>query len=435
MFAAVRVSPPRDESMGSRMGALLAYFLSKVIRVGQLEVECADGTARTFGDGTGPQLGVRFADRVAERQMMFDPTLAFGELFMDGRLQLTRGDLYDLLELGARNMLLGGGARWLVYWDKLRIALRYFDQRNDRSRARRNIQSHYDLDHRLYELFLDADWQYSCGYFEHAGQSLEEAQLAKKRHLAAKLLIDERHSALDIGCGFGGMGIYLSQTGGARVTGVTLSHEQRAIATQRAKDAGLADRVEFQLQDYRDVEGPFDRIVSVGMFEHVGAGGYDEYFAHVRRLLKDDGVMLLHAIGRSDTPGATNPWIQKYIFPGGYIPSVSEVMAAIERSRLFVTDVEILRLHYADTLRIWRERFLARRDEAKAMYDERFCRMWEFYLAGSETSFRVDGHMVFQFQLTKRQDVVPRTRGYIAEREAQLRRREGALQIPWRATG
>ena len=206
-----------------------------------------------------------------------------------------------------------------------------------------------------------------------------------------------------------------------------MSQEQHAIAEQRARDAGLEDRVEFRLQDYRDVEGPFDRIVSVGMFEHVGAAGFDEYFAHVSRLLKDDGVMLLHAIGRSDTPGATNPWIQKYIFPGGYIPAVSEVLAAIERARLFVTDIEILRLHYADTLKAWRERFLAHRDEAKAMYDERFCRMWEFYLAGSETSFRVDGHMVFQIQIAKRQDVVPRDRDYIAEREAQLRRREAAV--------
>ena len=417
------------------MSALLAYFLSKLIRVGQLEVESADGTLRTFGDGSGPKLGVRFSDRAAERQMMFDPTLALGELYMENRLQLTQGDLYDLLELGSKNLLLGGGPRWLVYWDKLRIALRDFHQRNDRRRARRNIASHYDLDHRLYDLFLDADRQYSCAYFEHPGQSLEEAQLAKERHIAAKMLIDERHSALDIGCGFGGMGLYLAQTAGARVVGVTLSHEQHVIATQRAKMAGLEDQVEFRLQDYRDLEGRFDRIVSVGMFEHVGAAGFDEYFANVRRLLKDDGVMLLHAIGRSDSPGATNPWIQKYIFPGGYIPAVSEVTAAIERSRLFVTDVEILRLHYADTLRAWRERFMARRDEAKAMYDERFCRMWEFYLAGSETSFRVDGHMVFQFQLTKRQDVVPLTRNYVGEREAQLRRRENAMPIEWRATG
>jgi cyclopropane-fatty-acyl-phospholipid synthase len=417
------------------MGALLAYFLNKIVRVGCLEVECADGSLRTYGDGSGPRLGVRFTDPGAERAMMIDPSLAFGELYMDGRLQVTRGDLYDVLELGERNLLLGGGPRWLVYWDKLRIALRNFHQRNDRKRAKRNISSHYDLDHRLYDLFLDADRQYSCAYFEHPGQSLEEAQLAKKRHIAAKMLIGEGQTALDIGCGFGGMGLYLAQTGGARVTGVTLSQEQHVIATERARSAGLSERVDFRLQDYRDVEGQFDRIVSVGMFEHVGAAGFDEYFAHVRRLLKDDGVMLLHAIGRSDSPGATNPWIQKYIFPGGYIPAVSEVTAAIERSRLFVTDMEILRLHYAETLKAWRERFMARRDEAKAMYDERFCRMWEFYLAGSETSFRVDGHMVFQFQLTKRQDVVPMTRNYVGEREAQLRRRESAIPMSWRATG
>ncbi len=347
---------------------------------------------------------MRFKDRAAERQLMFDPALALGELYMDGRLEITRGDLYEVLALGARNLSAGlaEGAlpRWVALWEKARIALRNLHQRNDKIRARKNIESHYDLDHRLYDLFLDSDRQYSCAYFERPDQSLEEAQLAKKRHIAAKLLIDEGLRTLDIGCGFGGLGLYLAQTAGARVEGVTLSHEQEAIAAQRAETAGLADRVDFRLQDYRDVAGPFDRIVSVGMFEHVGAAGFDEYFANVKRLLKDDGVMLLHAIGRSDTPGATNPWIQKYIFPGGYIPSVSEVLAAIERQRLFVTDIEILRLHYADTLRAWRERFMAHRDEAKAMYDERFCRMWEFYLAGSETSFRVDGHMVFQIQIT-----------------------------------
>jgi cyclopropane-fatty-acyl-phospholipid synthase len=220
------------------------------------------------------------------------------------------------------------------------------------------------------------------------------------------------------------MALYLAEMAGARASGVTLSKEQLAVATKRAVDTGLADRVQFALKDYRDVEEKFDRIVSVGMFEHVGVAGYDEYFQNVRRLLKDDGVMILHAIGRSGEPGATNPWIEKYIFPGGYIPSLSEVMASIERVGLFVTDTEILRLHYADTLKIWRERFTARRDEAKAMYDERFCRMWEFYLAGSEASFRVDGHMVFQIQLAKSQDVVPATRDYIGEREARLRRRE-----------
>ena len=415
------------------MSALFAFFLSKLIHVGNLSVETADGQVRTYGDGSGPPLKVRINDRAAETQLLLDPSLALGELYMDGRIDVVEGDLYDVIAMGERNLLIAP-PKWVSYIEKARVWMRRVHQRNDRIRARKNIASHYDLDHRLYDLFLDADRQYSCAYFERPGQSLEEAQLAKKRHIAAKMLIEDRHETLDIGCGFGGMGLYLAQTAGARVTGVTLSEEQHGIATQRAREAGLADRTDFRLQDYRDVEGQFDRIVSVGMFEHVGVAAFDEYFYHVNRLLKDDGVMLLHAIGRSDVPNATNPWIQKYIFPGGYIASLSEVMAAIERQKLFVTDIEILRLHYADTLKAWRERFLARREEAKAMYDERFCRMWDFYLAGSEASFRVDGHMVFQIQLAKRQDVAPLTRDYIGEREAQLRRREGAQATPWRQT-
>ena len=415
------------------MTRVLSFFLSQLVRFGHLEVETCDGSVGTFGDGSGQRLVVKLTDRAAERRLALDPELAFGELYMEGRLDLVAGDLYDLLELGARNLAAYRKPGWIKLLQKGRIALRRIHQRNDRVRARRNISQHYDLDRRLYRLFLDQDWQYSCAYFEHDGQSLEEAQLAKKRHLAAKLLIDERHSVLDIGCGFGGMALYLAQVAGARAaTGVTLSQEQLDVASRRAADAALAERVDFRLQDYRDVDEQFDRIVSVGMFEHVGAAGFDEYFANVRRLLKDDGTMVLHAIGRSDGPGATNPWIQKYIFPGGYIPSLSEVMGSIERSGLFVTDTEILRLHYADTLKAWRGRFVAHREEAKALYDERFCRMWEFYLAGSETSFRVDGFMVFQIQLAKRQDVVPRTREYISEREAQLRKREGSQSALWR---
>jgi cyclopropane-fatty-acyl-phospholipid synthase len=421
--------------MGRRMSSLFAYFLSKLVRFGNVEVQTSDGVKHRFGDGQGPDIAVRIEDHAAEWRLMLDPEVALGEMFMEGRINVVRGDLYDLLEIGARNLASHHGPRWLAYLEKFRTFIRNHYQRNDRRRARRNISSHYDLDHRLYDLFLDADRQYSCAYFEYPGQSLEDAQLAKKRHIVAKMLVSEGHSALDIGCGFGGMGLYLAQNAGARVTGVTLSHEQHGIAAQRARDGGLADRAEFRLQDYRDVEGQFDRIVSVGMFEHVGAAAFDEYFWHVGRLLKDDGVMLLHAIGRSTPPSYTNPWIQKYIFPGGYIPAVSEVMAAIERQGLIVTDTEILRLHYADTLKIWRERFLAHRDEAKAMYDERFCRMWEFYLAGSESAFRVDGHMIFQIQIAKRQDVVPRTRAYIADREAQLRRREASAPIPLRQTG
>jgi cyclopropane-fatty-acyl-phospholipid synthase len=401
-------------------------YLRRLVRKGRLEVVCADGVTETFGDGEGPLLGVKVVDRRAEWRLMVNPALALGELYMDGRLLVTRGDLYSVLELGARNLLDLRGLPWVQALHETRVAFRGLHQRNDRRRARRNIASHYDLDARLYDLFLDSDRQYSCAYFEYPGQSLDEAQTAKKRHIAAKLLPKDGATSLDIGCGFGGMGLYLAGVAGARVTGVTLSEEQFAVANNRAADAGLADRVEFRLQDYRDVDETFDRIVSVGMFEHVGVNRYDEFFTAARRLLKDDGVMLLHSIGRNYVPGATNPWIRKYIFPGGHIPSLSEVLPAVERAGLFVTDIEILRLHYADTLRAWRERFMARRDEAAKLYDERFCRMWEFYLAGSETSFRVDGNMVFQLQLAKRQEVVPLTREYIAEREAELRSREAA---------
>jgi cyclopropane-fatty-acyl-phospholipid synthase len=401
-------------------------WLGKLVRTGSLEVETADGAKHVFGDGSGPRLGATLADRAAELELLMDPAFAFGELYMDGRLIVTRGSLYDLLELGARNLSQLEALPWVKALDRARVAFRALHQRNDRRRAKTNIARHYDLDARLYDLFLDSDRQYSCAYFEHPGQALEDAQRAKKRHIAAKLLPKEDMSALDIGCGFGGLALYLAGVVGANVTGVTLSEEQFAVASERALGSGFGDRLDFRLQDYRDVNETFDRIVSVGMFEHVGVPAYDEFFQTVRRQLKDDGVMLLHSIGRNSVPGATNPWIRKHIFPGGYIPSLSEVLPAIERSGLYVTDIEILRLHYAETLRAWRERFMANREQAARLYDERFCRMWEFYLAGSETSFRVDGHMVFQIQIAKRQDGVPLTRDYIGEWEAELRRRESA---------
>jgi len=405
---------------------LLSYFLTKLIRFGSLEVEAADGSVATYGDGTGRRARVKVMDRAAEWALMMNPALTVGELFMAGRIEVTNGDLYDALEIGSRNLADGGGPRWLKWIESLRAFMRGLHRPNDRRRSKDNIARHYDLNANLYSLFLDGDWQYSCAYFDHPDATLDQAQLAKKRHIAAKLLIDEGQSVLDIGCGFGGMALYLANVVGARATGVTLSQEQFAVATKRAAGAGLAHTAHFALQDYRDVDASFDRILSVGMFEHVGVTGYDEFFRKARHLLRDDGVMLLHAIGSSTKPNATNPWIRKYIFPGGYIPSLSEVMASIERVGLFVTDIEILRLHYADTLKAWRERFISRRDEAKAMYDERFCRMWEFYLACSETAFRIDGHMVFQIQLAKRQGVVPRTRDCVVEREARLREREPA---------
>jgi cyclopropane-fatty-acyl-phospholipid synthase len=411
------------------MGAAFRAYLRRLVRRGRLQVETADDVVETFGDGLGPLLGVKLLDREAERRLMLNPALALGELYMDGRLVVTKGGLYDVLELGARNLAELERQPWVKALNRARKAFRGLQQRNNRRRAKRNVASHYDLDQRLYNLFLDSDRQYSCAYFEYPGQSLDDAQTAKKRHIASKLLPKDGATALDIGCGFGGLGLYLAGVAGARVTGVTLSEEQFAVATDRARETGLADRVEFRLQDYRDVGERFDRIVSVGMFEHVGVNHYDEFFTKVRGLLKDDGVMMLHSIGRNSVPGVTNPWIRKYIFPGGYIPSLSEVLPAIERAGLYVTDIEILRLHYAETLRAWRERFMARRDEAAKLYDERFCRMWEFYLAGSETAFRIDAHMVFQIQLTKRQEVVPLTRDYIQEREAELRRREARCVV------
>jgi cyclopropane-fatty-acyl-phospholipid synthase len=411
------------------MSAAFRAFVRRLVHRGRLAVESADGAIEEFGDGSGPLLGVKLVDRGAEERLMLNPAMSVGELYMDGRLVVTKGALYDLLELGAGNLAELRGLPWVNALNKARVTLRGLHQRNNRRRAKRNVASHYDLDQRLYSLFLDSDRQYSCAYFEYPGQTLDEAQLAKRRHIAAKLLPKDGVTALDIGCGFGGLALYLAGVAGARVTGVTLSEEQFAVAKERARDAGLADRVEFRLQDYRDVGETFDRIVSVGMFEHVGVSRYDEFFTKARSLLKDDGVMLLHSIGRNSVPGATNPWIRKYIFPGGYIPSLSEVLPAVERAGLYVTDIEILRLHYAETLRLWRERFMARREEAAKLYDERFCRMWEFYLAGSETSFRVDGNMVMQLQLAKRQESVPLTRDYIAELEAEFRRREAARSL------
>src|SRR5580693_4128560 len=429
-------STGRARRLGSRgMNAAFRAFLRRLVRRGRLEVATADDAIETFGDGLGPLLGVKLVDRAAEQRLMLNPALALGELYMDGRLVVTKGGLYDLLELGARNLAELEGQPLGKALSKARKAFRGLQQRNNRRRAKHNIASHYDLDQRLYNLFLDSDRQYSCAYFEYPGQSLDDAQTAKKRHLAAKLLPKDGGTALDIGCGFGGLGLYLAGVAGARVTGVTLSEEQFAVATERARQTGLADRVEFRLQDYRDVPEKFDRIVSVGMFEHVGVGFYDAFFRRCHTLLDDDGVMLLHSIGRSEGPNITNPWIAKYIFPGGYIPALSEVLPAVERAGLLVTDIEILRLHYAHTLRAWRERFLAHRETVERLYDGRFVRMWEFYLAASEMAFAKQNMMVMQLQLTKRQGTVPITRDYIGTEEARLRALEGGRRARMRLAG
>ncbi len=416
------------------MDRLLAVFLKRFIRQGSFAVTTASGNTYTFGDGSGPPVAVRFTDPAAQRAVLLDPELRLGEAFMDGTFVVEQGSIADVLAILLRQEHIAAPT-WALPTRLVRYLFRRLQQFNLRSRSRRNVAHHYDLDGRLYSLFLDADQQYSCAYFETSEQSLDDAQLAKKRHLAAKLLVEPGSTVLDIGCGWGGLALYLAEVAGARATGITLSQEQYARAQQRALERDRAQDANFRLEDYRDVTGHFDRIVSVGMFEHVGVGFYDRFFRKCGQILKDDGVFLLHTIGRSRPPSVTNPWIAKYIFPGGYIPALSEVLPAIQRAKLVVTDVEILQLHYAETLKAWRERFLAHREEVERLYDERFVRMWEFYLASSEMAFRESDMVVFQIQMAKRKGVVPQTRDYIAHEEARLRARESGYSAPLRLAG
>ena len=397
-----------------------------------MTVTTARGRIGTFGDRTGHPVAVRFNNASAQRAVLFDPELKLGEAYMDGTLIVERGSIADVLALLLSQERLGP-RNWAVP-RVLRYLFRRLQQFNLRSRSRINVAHHYDLDGRLYSLFLDGDQQYSCAYFERPNQSLDDAQLAKKRHLAAKLRIAPGAKVLDIGCGWGGLALYLAEIAGAHVTGITLSREQHQRAQNRAQERGRRD-VEFKLLDYRDLGGRFDRIVSVGMFEHVGVGFYDVFFNQCAKCLAEDGIALLHTIGRYRPPGITNPWIAKYIFPGGYIPALSEVLRAIERAGLIVTDVEILQLHYAETLKAWRERFLAHRDEVVRLYDQRFVRMWEFYLACSEMAFRLGEMVVFQIQMAKHKGVTPPTRDYIAREDARLRAGEAAYRPPLRLAG
>jgi cyclopropane-fatty-acyl-phospholipid synthase len=417
------------------MDRLLQGVLSSFMQVGTLCVTTARGRTFTVGDATGKSIAVRFRSRAAELGAMLDPGLTLGEAYMDGTFIVERGSIADVLELAFSqprfdNSSRLGAPQWLA-----RDLWRRLQQFNNRARSRRNVAHHYDLDGRLYSLFLDADRQYSCAYFEFPDQSLDDAQLAKKRHIAAKLLTEPGNRVLDIGCGWGGLALYLAKSTGARVTGVTLSQEQLAVARARAEEKALAGAVEFRLEDYRDIIGTFDRIVSVGMLEHVGVGFYRAFFSRCADLLADDGIMLISCIGRTEGPGITNPFIAKYIFPGGYIPALSEVLPSIERAGLLVTDIEILRLHYADTLKVWRERLRAHREEVEHLYDARFYRMWEFYLASSEMTFRRQSMMVFQIQIAKRQDVIPITRDYIAREEARLLGLEGGERPQFRIAG
>ncbi|QPM88857.1 SAM-dependent methyltransferase [Pseudooceanicola algae] len=394
--------------------SLLSKFLERAITKGRLRVTYADGSHRTFGPGPGaPEVAITLHDPTLPRKLIWDLELAVCEAYMDARLTIEDDDLYGLISLGILNLRGKDPAWWQKPVQGLRLALRRLAQFNPVGKAQENVARHYDLSGALYDLFLDADRQYSCAYFPRDGMTLEQAQAAKKAHIADKLLIEPGMTVLDIGCGWGGMGLTLARDYGARVVGVTLSKEQHAIAVERARQAGLEDRVDFRLQDYRHVTETFDRVVSVGMFEHVGVPHYREYFHHVKQCLKPDGIALIHTIGRSDPPTTTAAFITKYIFPGGYVPAMSEAMSAVEKERLVTTDVEVWRLHYAETLKAWYDRFMANADKAEALYDARFVRMWRLYLIASELTFRLNDQVVFQFQLARDQKAVPLTRDYL----------------------
>ena len=404
------------------MQRLISRSLQHLVRIGTLDVTFASGQRFIFGDRSEALIHIRFSDKAAERALALDPAMKLGELFMDGRIVVEQGTIYDLVALIKRNglrRLKAPHVALIAFWRTLKARI---SRSVNPAGAKRNVAHHYDLDAGLFELFLDADRQYSCAYFETPDQSLDGAQLAKKRHIASKLLLKPGLSVLDIGSGWGGLALYLAEVAGVKVTGVTLAEEQIKIARHRAAGRHLDHRVDFQLKDYRHLEGTFDRIVSVGMFEHVGVKNFRTFFTKAASLLdRENGVMLLHSIGRTKPAFFNQPFVEKYIFPGGYIPALSEVLPAIEQSGLLVKDIEILPLHYAWTLRAWRERFMANRDKASALYDERFCKMWEFYLATSEAAFRHDRLFVFQIQLTRHQDAVPYWRGYAAQAEDQLK--------------
>jgi len=392
---------------------LLDRLLRRLVREGCLTLTFYDGTTRSYGGPKGPRVRVNLHDSALSGRLVRTPDMALGEAYTNGTLTIGDDDLPALLALLMQNVAKGRADGWRYPLAWMQRALHRLRQVTPAYRARQNVAHHYDLSGALYDLFLDADRQYSCACFRSPQDSLEQAQAQKKAHIAAKLCLAPGQRVLDIGCGWGGMAITLARDYGAKVLGVTLSQEQYSVATARAAEAGLSDRIDIRLTDYRAVTGTFDRIVSVGMFEHVGLPHYGEYFTQVRNRLHPDGVALIHTIGRPGPPGVTSPWITKYIFPGGYVPALSEVMPAIQNSGLYTTDIEVWRLHYADTLCHWRARFEANIDRVRALYDERFCRMWRYYLVASEMTFRHHRQCVFQIQLTHRQDAVPLTRDYL----------------------
>ena len=401
---------------------LLTGMLQRAISKGTLIVHYPSGKQVNFGNGENPVATVHFQDAEAVRSVYFDPALKFAEMYMDGRMTIDDHELDRFIEIAKINGAKKFATAPAVALSLWRIANRFWRRRIAPEKAQRNVAHHYDLDDRLFKLFLDDDLQYSCAYFETPDASLEEAQNAKKRHISAKMMLEEGQRVLDIGCGWGGTGLFLAQNFNVDVTGVTLSIEQQRVAQQRAQDSGLSENVRFNLTDYRAVEGTFDRLVSIGMFEHVGPQNFLTYFKTAKKLMKDDGVFVLHSIGRAKPNAFDPPFVEKYIFPNGHIPCLSETLRAIEKSGLLVKDIEILTYHYADTLKHWRERFHANRDQVLELYDERFFRMWDLYLATSEVSFRHGKLYNFQIQVVKKQSTAKPTRNYIHETEEKLRK-------------
>jgi cyclopropane-fatty-acyl-phospholipid synthase len=398
--------------------ALLRNLFTDLVRRGRLTI-ILPSDSLTFGSGA-PSVAIRVPNSTVIWRIFLNPDLGFGEAYMDGAVIIESGTIYDLLDLCLSNIGWTRG-HWLRSIQRSLQRMLMHIRHNTVNKARANAEHHYDLSQQLYDLFLDEQRQYSCAYFISPGDSLEQAQRQKMRHLSAKMLLAPGQRVLDIGSGWGSLAFYLARSEAVDVTGITLSTEQYEHSRQQAREYGLADKVRFHLRDYREIDGVYDRIVSVGMFEHVGINHYREYFQTIRNRLADGGVALVHTIGALGGPGASNPWIEKYIFPGGYSPALSEIVPHIEKAGLCITDIEVLRLHYAETLRNWRLRFM-HNPASKEIYDERFRRMWEFYLAGSEAAFRHSGLVVFQIQLSKRLDTVPWTRDYIGRWENEHRR-------------
>lgn len=405
----------------------LAGMLERGVKKGAVAVTFASGKTRVFGDGSEPVARVRLTDSAAERAAWLDPSLQFAELYMHERLVIEEGDIYDFLALAKKNGAKNFASFPAAAREIGRIIHRKLRRHVFKETSKKNVAHHYDLDEQLFRLFLDSDLQYSCAYYENGDETLEEAQRKKKRHIAAKMMLEPGQRVLDIGCGWGGMGLYLAQTAGVDVTGVTLAEEQLRVANQRAAEAGMADKARFLLQDYRKVTGKFDRIVSVGMFEHVGPQHFDEYFQTIYDLLEPNGVAVIHSIGRAKPNLSDPPFVEKYIFPNGHIPPLSEALPAVEKAKFLVKDIEILTMHYADTLREWRKRFHENKEEVLKLYDPVFFRMWDLYLIASEISFRYGKLANFQIQITKRHAEGPRNRNYIAEAEARLAAAEPPL--------